>query len=117
MENFSNNGLTYTFELRRGVKFHNGAEMTAEDVKWSLDYVLDPKNAALGRSRLLLISKVEVPASHTVRIHLTTPSAPFLGYLTDIGVLLIAPKGSVPPGTNKLDAAPPGTGPFQLVSW
>jgi peptide/nickel transport system substrate-binding protein len=113
----SPNGLSYTFELRRGVKFHNGAEMTAEDVKWCMDYVLEPKNVAYGRSRLLLVSKVEAPASHTVRIHLKNPSAPFLGFLSDIGVLLVVPKGSVPPGGAKLDAAPPGTGPFQVLSW
>src|SRR3954471_15434399 len=44
----SDDGLTYTFKLRPGVKFHNGREMTAEDVKYSLDRVTDPATQSPG---------------------------------------------------------------------
>jgi peptide/nickel transport system substrate-binding protein len=46
----TNNGKTYTFKLRPNVKFHNGQPMTAEDVKYSIDRVLDPKTASPWRS-------------------------------------------------------------------
>src|SRR5688572_20364027 len=44
----SDDGLTYTFRLRQGVKFHNGREMTAEDVKYSLDRVTNPATQSPG---------------------------------------------------------------------
>jgi peptide/nickel transport system substrate-binding protein len=113
----SPDGMVYTFEIRRGVKFHNGTEMTAEDIRWSIEYVLDPINAAYGRPRLLLVSKVEAVGPHTLRVQLKSPSATLLGSLADIGVLMVVPKGSVQSGKTRPDRAPPGTGPFQLVSW
>lgn len=50
--NISKDGITYTFKIRRGVKFHNGADLSAEDVKWCIDYVMDPKNGSEGLSYL-----------------------------------------------------------------
>jgi ABC-type transport system substrate-binding protein len=48
----SEDGLTYTFKLRPGVKFHNGREMTAEDVKYSLDRVTNPATQSPGAGLL-----------------------------------------------------------------
>ena len=48
----SDNGRLYTFNLRRGVKFHDGREMTGEDVKYSVLYAMNPKNGTYGQSML-----------------------------------------------------------------
>jgi peptide/nickel transport system substrate-binding protein len=48
----SPDGKSYLFKLRKGVKFHDGKELSAEDVKWSVDYAMDPNNGTTGLSML-----------------------------------------------------------------
>ena len=55
----SNDGRLYTLRLRRGVRFHNGVGMTAEDVKFSIDYTMNPKNGARGITALGIVERVE----------------------------------------------------------
>jgi len=113
----SPDGKIYTFRLRKGVKFHDGREMTSEDIKFCIDYTMNPKNAATGLSRLSEVTKVEIPDRYTVRIHLKEPSAVFLAYLTDIQSFPVIPKGSLEEGIAKPERYPIGTGPFRFVEW
>ena len=115
--NISQDGKSYIVKLRRGVKFHNGQEMTAEDVKYAIDYTMNPKNGAFGFSRLSGVDRVEAVDSHTLHIALKAPSAAFLSSLTDIKTFSVIPKASLPEGLSKLSAYPPGTGPFKFVEW
>ena len=110
-------GRLYTFKLRKGVTFHNGQEMTAEDVKFSMDYTMNPKNGAFGFSRLALVERVDVGDKYTVNVHLKSPSVAFLSSLTDIKAFSVVPKGSLPEGVKNLPKFPPGTGPFKFVEW
>jgi ABC-type transport system substrate-binding protein len=110
-------GKSYLFKLRQGVKFHNGQEMTAEDVKFAIDYTMNPKNGAFGYSRLAGVESVEAADRYTLHISLKTPSAAFLSSLTDIKTFSVIPKGSLPEEMSKLNAYPPGTGPFRFVEW
>jgi peptide/nickel transport system substrate-binding protein len=103
---------TYTFKLRQGVKFHNGKELTAEDVKWSIGYALDPKNAATGLTLLRGVQEVRAPDKYTVEIALKEPQAAFLTQLTTISPFVVVPKESVPTGKSNLPGFPPGTGAF-----
>jgi peptide/nickel transport system substrate-binding protein len=113
----SSDGKVYTFHLRRGVKFHNGQEMTAEDARYAIDYSQDPKNAAHGREALLSVTRVEVPDNYTLRLHLKEPSAAFLSSLTSIRPFSLIPKGSLDEATDKPTTFPAGTGPFRFVEW
>src|SRR5262245_18371253 len=113
----SPDGKIYTFSLRKREKFHDGREMTAEDIKFCIDYTMNPKNAATGLSRLSEVTKVEIPDRYTVRIHLKEPSAVFLAYLTDIQSFPVIPKGSLEEGIAKPERYPIGTGPFRFVEW
>jgi ABC-type transport system substrate-binding protein len=112
----SGDGRVYTFHLRKGVKFHNGKEMQAEDVKWSIDHVLDRRNGAYGRPDLGLIERSEVVDAHRVRVTLNEPRVAFLAVLTGIPSLLIVPKDSLK-GAERPQAYPPGTGPYRFVEW
>ncbi len=108
----SPDGLVYTFKLRQGVKFHNGKVMVAEDVKYSLDRVLDEKVGSAGRGDLVMIKTVEVVDPATVKITLTEPTGPFLVNLGGRYNAVI-PKDSAPTG-DTLRRIDVGTGPFMV---
>jgi len=110
--NVSKDVKTYTFKLRRGVHFHNGKELTAEDVKWSIDYALDPQNQATGLTLLRSLQEVKAKDKYTVEITLKQPEAAFLVQVSAIQPFVIVPKESIPVGKSNLSAFPPGTGPF-----
>jgi peptide/nickel transport system substrate-binding protein len=114
--NVSPDATLYTFTLRPGVKFHNGKPVTLADVKWSIDYVQDPKNAAFGRADLTVINQVEIEEPDRIRIRLKFPFSPLLSTFAGIHILPILAKDSVKTG-ERPDSFPPGTGPFRFVSW
>ena len=111
----SNDGKVYTFHLRKGVKFHNGKEVIAEDAKYAMDYTLNPKNGAYGRSRLTLVEGVKAPDKYTLKVYLKDRSSAFLSILTNIKAFSFIPKGSLK--SAKPSEFPPGSGPFRFVEW
>jgi ABC-type transport system substrate-binding protein len=113
----SGGGKTYVFKLRKGVKFHNGQEMTAEDAKFAMDYTMNPKNGARGYERLDVVERVETPDKNTLKVTLKKVSAAFLYDLTEIQAFSVIPKGSLQEGIDKPAQFPPGTGPFKFVEW
>jgi peptide/nickel transport system substrate-binding protein len=113
----SEDGKTYTLTLRRGVKFHNGQEMVADDVKWCFDYILDPQNKAYGRGNLISIQSVETIGQNSVRLRMKDPFAPLLSNLSGIGSFSVIPRGALQPGDMRPKSAPLGTGPYRLVDW
>lgn len=113
----SPDGKVYTFTLQKGVKFHNGRDLTAEDVKFSIEYSKNPKNAATGLSTLLIVDRVEALNPHVLKVVLKKRSAAFLGNLTDIASFSVVPQGSLKEGVAKPASFPPGTGPFNFIEW
>lgn len=113
----SPDGKEYTFNLRRGVKFHNGEEMTAEDVKWAVEYAQNPQHGASAKPLLEEVESVRALDRHTVRFVLKKPVVAFLSSLADLGTLFVLPKESIPTGQTKVQALPPGTGPFVFKEW
>jgi peptide/nickel transport system substrate-binding protein len=113
----SKDGKLYTFRLRRNVKFHGGKEMTADDVKFAIDYSLNPKNGAYGFEDLKAVERAEVVDKHTLRIHMKSHNALFPTLITDIRAFSVIPKESLPEGLRKPTTFPPGTGPFKFVEW
>jgi peptide/nickel transport system substrate-binding protein len=113
----SKDGKLYTFRLRRGVKFHNGKEMTADDIKYAIDYTLNPKNGAYGYDDLSAVDRAEVVDNYTLRVHMKRHNPLFLTLLTDIRSFSAIPKESLPEGIRKPTTFPAGTGPFKFVEW
>ena len=110
----SADGKMYTFHLRKGVKFHNGREMTAEDVKASVDRF---RAMAPRRNELDDVEKIEVAGPATIRITLKRVNAAFLAAIANpICQLAILPKEAVDgKPINKADIV--GTGPYRFVEW
>jgi peptide/nickel transport system substrate-binding protein len=118
----SADGLTYTFTLREGVTFHNGAPLTSAEVVWSWQRFLDPKSgwpcrANFDGTRQIKIAVVEAPTPTQVVFRLVEPSGAFLSMLarSDCDSTGIAHPDSV--GTDGTWKAAIGTGPFKLADW
>ncbi len=107
---FSEDGLSLTFNLRPGVKFHNGRDFVADDVKFSLEYAQDPETGANIRTLARAVSSVEVVDDATVAFHFTEPT-PAAFDLIDL--LFIVNSETI----AEIDSNPVGTGPFRFAEW
>jgi peptide/nickel transport system substrate-binding protein len=111
----STDGLTYDFELRQGVKFHNGDPFTAEDVQYSFERYKGAGAAELKKK----VKAVEVIKLHQVRFHLHEPWPDFLTFYATpaTGAGWIVPKNYTENiGSEKFKEQPIGLGPYRFVS-
>lgn len=108
---------TVEFALREGVTFHDGSEMTAEDVKFSLERVLDEDTGSPWREKLKTINAVKAEDAHTLVLELEKPYAPLESYLVrrNMGGCVVSKK-AVEGGSDPA-SEPIGTGPFQVGEW
>src|SRR4030095_16393361 len=114
------NSTEWTFKLRRGVKFHDGKELTANDVVWAVKHIIDPANGAAGHGQLSSNVRDAVALdNYTVKFISPGPRGLLPEILADTSTLHIAPKESLAPGQQKMIGAspPPGTGPFKFKAW
>lgn len=108
----SDDGKTYTFKLHSGVKFHDGSDFNADDVKFSLDRARDEKSVNAQKALFTAIDTVEAVDPATVKITLKNPQGSFLYNLGWGDAVIVAPETA---DTNK--EKPIGTGPFKFQNW
>jgi len=114
----SGDGLTWTFFLRRNVRWHDGREFTADDVKFTYDIVTDPKLGAGGAANFRGIKEIQVADKFTVRFVLTSPTASLAAFMaTNAGIIpKHAFEGVADPWTHDAfnKRAPVGTGAYKV---
>lgn len=113
----SADGLVYTFRLRRGVKFHDGTDFTADAVKANFDRVTNPENHLKRFNLFSDVARTDVVDPHTVRITLRKPFSAFVNVLAHPSAVFISPAALKRYGNKEIAFHPVGTGPFTFVEW
>ena len=112
---FSDDGVSLTVTLRKNVKFHDGAPMTAADVKFSFERILDEKTAAAARSTFSSIDSMTTPDDNTIVFKLKSANGSLPAAMTGLNSAIVSKKfidGGGDPAKTVV-----GTGAFKLDSW
>ncbi len=113
---FDKNTNTYSFTLREGLTFHDGDDLTAEDVKFTIEAIMDPANGSENASNFEDVKEVKVIDNTHVDIVLTAPNVAMPDYLT-IGILPKHILEGEDMTSSSFNQNPVGAGPYKLISW
>ena len=105
----SSDGLTYTFTLRSGVKFHSGKTLTSADVKYSIDKVTAKDSQSARKSNFSVVKSIATPDANTVVITLASRSISLVYNLSYVWIIDHTAKN--------LKTSEDGTGPYKLDTW
>lgn len=108
----SDDGLVYTFNLRKGVKFHNGREMVADDVQYTIERIMDPDVPARAKGYFQALDNIEIVDDYTVKLEYTEVFAPLLIALARLETSIV-PKEAIEAQGGQM-SEPVGTGPFKF---
>jgi len=113
----SDDGLTWTFYLRKGVKFHDGTDFTAEDVKWTIDTIKNPDTGSPFRGDLEAIKEVNIIDDYTVEFVLNYPFPNLLYNLSATASGIHPANAYEKYGDDYGKKIVIGTGPFKFQEW
>jgi peptide/nickel transport system substrate-binding protein len=110
---------TWEFRLRKGVRFHDGSEMTADDVVFTFERIADEKFGSPVRKRMATVTQVVALDPYTVRLKTDQPFAPLLSALTNTrtSTQIVCKKAVLAMGNEQYGRTPIGTGPWKLKEW
>lgn len=106
----------YTFYLEKGVKWHDGEDFTAEDVKFTIEAIQNPENGSENAPNYEDVTAINIVDDYTIEFELAAPNAAFLDYMT----MAVLPKHLLE-GEDMQESDffrnPVGTGPYKLTGW
>jgi len=112
----SDDKLTWTFKLKKGVTFHDGTPFTAEAVKFNLERIVDPKLGSPNRSMFTPIKVITIMDDHTIAFKTEKPYASMLDNLAESSISMNSPA-AVKKWGKDYGQHPVGTGPYMLKEW
>jgi peptide/nickel transport system substrate-binding protein len=113
----SERGDTFTFKLIPGIKFTDGSELTADDVKFTYEMLVDPKLASTLGSFVSNLKGVDTPDKYTAVLRFDGPNVLMMPLVSPMGILPAHLWANGDPHTNKYLHAPVGSGPFIVTEW
>lgn len=113
----SKDGLTWTFYLRKNVRFHDGTRLTAKDVKFTFDSVMSNSRFISAQQVIPNVKSIQVTGDYTLRFILKEPGSAFLMDLYVTGIIPEHTLKNDPFGNVEFNKHPIGTGPYKIVSW
>jgi peptide/nickel transport system substrate-binding protein len=119
-ESWSNpDPTTWEFKLRQGVKFHDGSELTADDVVFTFQRIADEKFASPVRKKMATVKEVIAVNPYLVRLKTEVPFAPLITYLTNTrtSTQIVCKKAVLAMGDEQYGRTPVGSGPWKLTEW
>ncbi|GAK51805.1 ABC peptide transporter, periplasmic ligand binding protein [Candidatus Moduliflexus flocculans] len=105
---------TYVFSLRKGVKFHDGSEFTAEDVKFTIESIMNPALKSPKAAAYDKVEKIEILDPYTIKFTLKEVFSPFLVEMTQP---ILSKKATEAQDGQQFTTTLVGTGPFKLTEW
>lgn len=109
----SDDGLTWTFNLEEGVMFHNGRELTADDVKYSIERIMNPETASTLAASFSMVESIETPDEYTMVFNLATPNSVLPTSLADPRAAIVAQE--IVEEAGDLSQIEAGSGPYEFV--
>jgi len=113
---FDAESCTYTFHLVQNAKWHDGEAFTAEDVKFTIEAIMDPENGSENAPNYEDVQEITVIDDHTIAFRLAAPNVAFIGYMS----MAVLPRHLLEGEdmqSSDFFRAPIGTGPYKLSSW
>ncbi len=113
---FENDGKSIRFDLRKGIRFHDGTPFNASAVKYNFDRLMNPTLVHAKRDTGALLSSIDLIDEYTVRVNFKEKSALSLSRLASAAGAICSPKAIAELGDD-FGRKPSCTGPFEMVSW
>lgn len=113
---FDEDTCTYTFHLEENVRWHDGEPFTADDVKFTIEAIMDPENGSENAPNYEDVEEITALDPYTIAFKLSAPNVAFLDYMT----IAVLPKHLLEGEdmqTSDFFRSPVGTGPYKLASW
>jgi peptide/nickel transport system substrate-binding protein len=114
------NPTTMQFKLREGVRFHNGEELDAEAIKFSIERPINPNTkprSSIFATYANILDRVDVVDKYTVNVVTKKPDPLLLRRMSGFNMTIIAPKWAAAGGSEKIKVEAQGTGAYRIVEW